>query len=135
MAEACQGFVEERHRLEGKECGVTIGILPGDFKSDANPHVDVIVPTGIGMMRNMLVVKAADVIVSIAGGAGTLNEMTAAWQMGKTLVSLSATGGWSKELAGKLIDGRRPDTIIDAADVTAAEQALAKLIGPAPDRT
>jgi uncharacterized protein (TIGR00725 family) len=135
MEEACRGFVEERHRLGGRDCGVTIGLLPGDFKSDANPFVDVIVPTGMGMMRNMLVVRASDVIVSVAGGAGTLNEMTAAWQMGKTLIALSATGGWSRDLAGRLIDGRRPDTIIDAPDAAAAEAQLARLIGPGSGRT
>lgn len=134
MEEACKGFVEERHGLGGVECGVTIGIIPGEFKADVNPWVDLIVPTGMGIMRNVLVVQTADVLVSVAGGAGTLNEIAAGWQKGKTLIAMSSTGGWSADLAGKLIDGRRPDAIIDAPDAAEAERRLLQLIGPAPDR-
>jgi uncharacterized protein (TIGR00725 family) len=134
MEEACRGFVEARHGLGHVECGVTIGIIPTEYKKDANPYVDVIVPTGMGMMRNLLVVLSADVIVSVAGGAGTLNEIAAGWQKGKTLVALSTTGGWSTELAGKLIDGRRPDAIIDAPDVASAERKILDLFGPPPRR-
>jgi uncharacterized protein (TIGR00725 family) len=134
MESACKGFVEERHRLGGVECGVTIGILPGEYKSEANPYVDVIVPTAMGMMRNVIVVQTADVLVSVAGGSGTLNEIAAGWQKGKTIIAMSATGGWSAELAGRLIDGRRPDAVIDAADTAAAERKIIDLIGPAPDR-
>lgn len=134
MQEACHGFVDERFKLDGRECGVTIGILPGMFRTDANPFVDVIVPSNMGIMRNVLVVQTADVIVAVAGGAGTLSELAAGWQQGKTLISLSGTGGWSAELAGKHIDGRRPDAIIDAPDVAEAERRLLRLIGPAPQR-
>jgi len=134
MESTCQGFVEERHRLGGVECGVTIGILPGEFKSDANLYVDVIVPTAMGMMRNVIIVQTSDVLVSVAGGAGTLNEIAAAWQKGKTIISMSTTGGWSAELAGRLIDGRRPDAIIDAPDVATAERKILDLLGPAPTR-
>jgi uncharacterized protein (TIGR00725 family) len=134
MESACRGFVEERLRLGGVECGVTIGILPGEFKSEANPYVDVIVPTAMGMMRNVIVVQTSDLLVSVAGGSGTLNEIAAGWQKGKTLIAMSATGGWSAELAGRLIDGRRPDVIIDAPDVATAEKKILDLIGPAPAR-
>ncbi len=134
MEAACQGFVEERVRLGAIECGVTIGILPGEYKSDANPYVDVIVPTAMGMMRNVIVVQTSDILVSVAGGSGTLNEIAAGWQKGKTIIAMSSTGGWSAELAGRLIDGRRPDVIIDAPDTAAAEKKILDLIGPAPER-
>lgn len=134
MESACQGFVEERLRLGGVECGVTIGILPGEYKSDANPYVDVIVPTAMGMMRNVIIVQTADVLVSVAGGSGTLNEIAAGWQKGKTIIAMSTTGGWSAELAGRLIDGRRPDAVIDAPDTATAEKKILALIGPAPTR-
>jgi uncharacterized protein (TIGR00725 family) len=134
MEASCRGFVEERHRLGGGGCGVTIGIIPTEYRTDANPFVDVIVPTGMGIMRNMLVVQTADIVVSVAGGSGTLNEIAGAWQKGKTLIALSASGGWSAQLAGRLLDGRRPDAIIDAPDVAAVEARLVQLIGPPPDR-
>lgn len=134
MEQACQGFAEQRHELGGRDCGVTIGILPGMYRTEANPYVDVIVPTNMGIMRNVLIVQTSDVLIAMAGGSGTLSEMAAGWQQGKTLIALSGTGGWSAELAGKHIDGRRPDAIIDAPDVQEAERRLLKLIGPAPDR-
>jgi hypothetical protein len=135
MEKVCQGFIEQRHELGGRECGVTIGILPGMFRTEANPFVDVIVPSNMGIMRNVLIVQTADVIVSVSGGAGTLSELAAGWQQGKTLIAMSTTGGWSAELAGKHVDGRRPDAIIDAPTVEEVERRLLKLIGPAPDRT
>jgi uncharacterized protein (TIGR00725 family) len=134
MEAACQGFVEERHRLGGRECGTTIGIIPTEFKKDANPYVDLVIPSGMGIMRNMLIVQTADVVLSVAGGSGTLNEMAGAWQKGKTIIALSSTGGWSEEMAGKSLDGRRPDPIIDAPDVDTARDKLEQLIGPEPDR-
>jgi hypothetical protein len=129
MHEACRGFVEQRHELGRERCGVTIGMLPGMFRTDANPYVDVIVPTNMGIMRNVLVVQTADVLVSVSGGSGTLSELAAGWQQGKTLIALSSTGGWSAELAGRLIDGRRPDAVIDAPTVEEAERRLLRLIG------
>jgi len=134
MEAACEGFVEERHRLGGVDCGVTIGILPGEYRTDANPFVDVVLPTGAGIMRNALVVLASDVVLCVAGGSGTLSEIAASWQKGKTLVAMSTTGGWSAELAGRLVDGRRPDAILAAPDVAEAEAILERLIGPAPVR-
>ena len=65
----------------------------------------------------------------------SLNEIAAGWQKGKTIIAMSTTGGWSAELAGRLIDGRRPDAIIDAPDTASAEKKILDLIGPAPSRS
>ncbi len=127
MEESCRGFVEERFTVTGKECGITIGILPGDDPAEANPFVDVVIPTAMGMARNFLVVRASYIVVSVAGGAGTLSELSAAWQIGKPIVAMNETGGWSKELAGRRIDDRRSDTIIQAADIAEAEKVLQSL--------
>jgi len=132
MMEACRGFVEERYARGGKECGVTIGILPGGDRRDANPFVDIIVPTDLGMMRNFLVVQAADILVAVAGGSGTLCEMSIAWQRGKTIIAMSGAEGWAAKLAGTRIDGRRPDTVIKAATVEEVDRALDRLLSNAP---
>src|SRR4029453_10344762 len=50
--------------------GMTVGILPGLDRSEANTWVDVAIPTGLGEARNALVVWAADVLVAIGGGRG-----------------------------------------------------------------
>ena len=68
--------------------GVTIGILPGYSKTDANPYVDISIPTGLGLARNVLVVKAADVVVALPGEAGTLSEVAYCLQFGIPVISL-----------------------------------------------
>lgn len=80
MAAACQGA-----RQAG---GTTIGILPGDDPDEANPYVDVIIVTGLGIARNVLVVRNGDVVVAVAGEAGTLSEIGIALKLNKPVVAL-----------------------------------------------
>jgi uncharacterized protein (TIGR00725 family) len=71
--------------------GLTVGILPGSDRSEANPYVDVVLPTGLGEARNALVVGAADVVVAVGGGYGTLSEIALALKAGKRVIGL---GTW-----------------------------------------
>lgn len=64
-----------------------------DTKEQANEYVDIVIPTGMGWARNQLIVNAADAIVSVAGGAGTLSELAYAWQSGKPVVCYTAFEG------------------------------------------
>lgn len=82
MVAACKGF-----KAGG---GVTIGILPGYDKNDANPYVDIVIPTGLGLARNVLVVKAADAVVALPGSAGTLSEVAYCLQFGIPVISLNS---------------------------------------------
>jgi uncharacterized protein (TIGR00725 family) len=101
MAAACRGA-----RAEG---GVTLGILPGLDRADANEWVSVAVATGLGELRNGLVVRSADAVVAIAGEYGTLSEIALALKAGLRVVGLRS---W--EIPGVL-----------AADDAAAAVALA----------
>jgi uncharacterized protein (TIGR00725 family) len=83
MEAACRGA-----RSAG---GTTLGILPGATRADANPYVDVAVPTGMGEARNALVVRAADAVIAVGGGVGTLSEIGLALKMGRPVVGL---GTW-----------------------------------------
>ena len=86
MEAACRG---------AKEAGATtVGILPGTDRAAANPFVDVAVPTGLGEARNALVVRAADALVAVGGGHGTLSEIALALKAGKRVVGL---GTWDIE--------------------------------------
>jgi uncharacterized protein (TIGR00725 family) len=78
--------------------GTTLGLLPGLDRRDANPYVDVAVPTGLGEARNALVVRAADALIAVGGGYGTLSEIGLALRTGKRVVGL---GTWE-------IDGIEP---------------------------
>ena len=66
--------------------GTTVGILPGDARSDANEFVDVALATGMGEMRNALIVRAADVVVALGGEYGTLSEVAFALKTGRPVV-------------------------------------------------
>jgi uncharacterized protein (TIGR00725 family) len=80
MKAACRGAQEAG--------GVTVGILPGTDRSAANAYVDVALPTGLGQARNALVVHAADVLIAIGGGYGTLSEVALALRAGKPVVGV-----------------------------------------------
>lgn len=85
--------------------GLVIGVLPGFDKHDANPYVDIAFTTGMGFMRNTLTVRAADAVIMISGGIGTLNELTVAYQEKPTVV-LEDTGGWSDRVRGLAYQGK-----------------------------
>ena len=81
--------------------GATIGILPGTNRAEANQFVDVAIPTGLGEMRNALVVRAADALVAVGGEFGTLSEIALALKAGKPVVAL---GGWELAQSGRPVD-------------------------------
>jgi len=70
--------------------GLTIGIIPGYNKNDANPFIDIVIPTGLGLARNVLVVKSADVVVALPGEAGTLSEIAYCLQFDIPVISLKS---------------------------------------------
>ena len=102
MAAACAGAHEAG--------GTTIGLLPGTDRSDANPHVDVVVPTGLGEGRNVLVVRSADAVVAVGGAYGTLSEIALALRAGLPVVGLRT---WSLSRGGEVDPGIEP---VDDAD-------------------
>ncbi|MDD5691566.1 MAG: TIGR00725 family protein [Candidatus Omnitrophica bacterium] len=83
MKAVCSGF-----KVKG---GLTIGIIPSYDKKDANEFVDIVIPTGLGLARNVLVVKAADLVIALPGEAGTLSEIAYCLQFGIPIISL---GSW-----------------------------------------
>ena len=91
------GVMEAASRGAKRANGLVIGMLPGFHKNDANPYVDIAITTGMGWMRNTLTVRAADAVIMISGGVGTLNELTVAYQDKPTVV-LEGTGGWSDRI-------------------------------------
>jgi len=70
--------------------GLTIGILPGYDKKDANKFIDLVIPTGMGLARNVLVVKAADAVIALPGTAGTLSEIAYCLQFDIPVISLNS---------------------------------------------
>jgi len=131
MAATCRGA----RTAPGWWDGATVGLLPGDTPANANAWVDVVIPTGLGLARNAVVVRAADAVVMVSGGAGTLSEAALAWQMGKPLCALAGTGGWSERLAGQVVDERSRPAVHranTAADVIDWLDHAVDLTPPAP---
>ncbi len=83
MQAACQGCKEAG--------GTTIGILPGKDKTDANPYVDIALPTSIGFSRNTIVACSADIVVALPGSYGTQSEICYALVYKRPVIDL---GGW-----------------------------------------
>src|SRR5438046_4196748 len=132
------GVMEAASRGAKRANGLVIGMLPGFDKADANRYVvDVALTTGMGWMRNTLVVRAADAVIMISGGIGTLNELTVAYQ-DKPTVILEHTGGWSDRprqipYAGKPLDEAGSATLHFAATPEEAVELALSLTALSPD--
>lgn len=110
--------------------GDVIAVIPGYDHGDANAYADLVIPTGLSLARNVVLVAMADVVVAVAGGAGTLSEIALAWQLGRPVIALATTGGWAERLAGQSLDDRRAGEVISAVDPQrAVDAALAVLSG------
>ncbi len=72
--------------------GLTIGLLPGREKSDANEYIDIALPTTIGFARNAMVAGSADIIVALSGSYGTESEICYGLVYRKPVIDL---GGWN----------------------------------------
>ena len=96
------GTMEAASKGAFENGGTVIGFLPGDAKADANPFVHIAIPTGMGIARNVLVVRASDVLIAFPGSFGTLSEISLALNLNKTVVYMPGT--WDlKKLAS--VDG------------------------------
>jgi uncharacterized protein (TIGR00725 family) len=109
------GVMEAASRGAAGAGAATIGLLPGSDRADANPYVSVAIPTGLGELRNGLIVRAADAVVAVGGAYGTLSEVALALRAGVPVVGLDT---WA-------IDGIEPAPTASAAAERALEHARA----------
>ena len=84
------GIMEGAAKGAKEAGGVTVGILPTDNKGDANEFIDLVIPTGFGEARNIMVIRAADAVIAFPGKYGTLTEMAFALHAGKPVISVNA---------------------------------------------
>jgi uncharacterized protein (TIGR00725 family) len=71
--------------------GTAVAILPGPYRQDASPGHRIVIPTGMGEMRNALIVRSADAVLAIGGAWGTLSEIALAARTG---VPVFAVDSW-----------------------------------------
>jgi uncharacterized protein (TIGR00725 family) len=116
------GVMEAAARGAKQAGGLTVGILPTPEADAANAFIDVPIPTGMGEARNVILVRAAQAVIAIAGAYGTLSEIAFALRLGVPVVGLET---W--QLRGP--DGSVPPIIQAKTPVEAVARALEAAAG------
>jgi uncharacterized protein (TIGR00725 family) len=70
--------------------GMVVGLLPDAHRAGADSHLTIALPTGMGQARNVLIVTAAQSVIAIGGGWGTLSEIAIAKRLGRPVVTLDS---------------------------------------------
>ncbi len=84
------GVMEAAARGAKAAGGETIGILPGSDPGEANPYIDIPIATGLGYVRNVIVIRASDAVIAIDGRSGTLSEVAFSLIERKPIVGLES---------------------------------------------
>ncbi len=113
------GAMEAAAKGAKKAGGVTIGILPGKDKDDANNYIDIALPTTIGYARNTIVAASADIVIALPGSYGTNSEICYGLVYNRPVIDL---GEWG-------IVGMLP-----AKDLEEAETKIKKIIKKLMDK-
>jgi hypothetical protein len=111
------GVMEATARGVHAAGGIAVGILPGSDRTEANRYLTVALATGLGEMRNPLVVRSADVVIAIGGAYGTLSEVAFAL---RTAVPVVGLGTWDLE---DVVAAPGPDEAVELALALAAAAA------------
>lgn len=108
--------------------GITVGIIPQDDPAFANDFCDIVIPSGMGLTRDFLNALAADGVIIIGGGSGTLSETCAAYMHKKPIVAIRNTGGIADRYVDDYIDHRKNVMIIGADSPKEAVDKIIELI-------
>ena len=100
MEAACKGAKSKN--------GMTIGILPGNSPAEANQYVDISIATGIGVGRNLIIIRSAVAVIAVSGGFGTLSELAFALQLEKPVIGL---GTW--DVSEKVVVAADPEDALE----------------------
>lgn len=123
------GVMEAASRGAKEAGGTVVGILPGDDAAQANPYVDVVITTGLSFeYRSLVMIHSCDALIMLAGGNGTLGELSAAYLNRRPVVVVTPTGGWSARIKEALYDQRWLDERrnVEIAFAESGEEAVAK---------
>lgn len=70
--------------------GTVVGLLPGAEREAGNSYLTVALATGLGEARNAVLTCAADSVIAIGRGWGTLSEIALARTRGRGVVGLDS---------------------------------------------
>ena len=86
------GVMEAASKGAKEQGGITIGILPGSSREEANPYVTIPITTGLSHARNVIIARTADALIAVSGEYGTLSEIAIALKLGKPLLGIQTWG-------------------------------------------
>jgi uncharacterized protein (TIGR00725 family) len=109
------GVMHAAARGSEAEGGTSIGVLPGDDRGPASPHLTVAVSTGLGEARNAVVVRTVDAVIAVGGEFGTLSEIGLALAMHKPVIGLRTWRLQREGIGAALIDADDPADAVDKA--------------------
>jgi uncharacterized protein (TIGR00725 family) len=97
--------------------GLTVGILPGTSRNEANPYIDIAIVTGMGEARNVVLVRSCQVLIAVEGMYGTLSEIAFACKFGIPVIGLNT---WQIDRRGLI----QSPVILSKTPEEAVEMAL-----------
>ena len=107
--------------------GLVVSIIPPDQMPPADWPATVVIPSGMGDARNLLMALAGDACIVIGGRAGTMSEVCLAWLHKRPLLPLVGHGGWSDALPSNPPDEREHSRILPWGSTTELEAHLRSL--------
>lgn len=116
------GVMEAASRGAHEAGGLTIGILPNKDLLDANQFLDIAIPSGMGELRNGLIVAAAGVVIAVGGEYGTLSEISLALKAGKPVI------GWHTWRLDS--NSKQSKSIIAVASIEEACEEIERALQP-----
>ena len=100
------GVMEAASKGAKDRDGLVVGIIPQDEKHYANTYCDIVIPTGLGHIRNFITAYSADAVIVVGGGVGTAIEARVAYLKAKPIVTIKGSGGTADRIAGTYLDDR-----------------------------
>lgn len=110
--------------------GISIGLLPGYTSELGNEYLTVKIPTGIGLARDFLVVRAGEAVIAIDGSTGTKTEAYFALSEGKSVISIGNLNITErKPTDGKFFKAQSAEEAVEIA-LREAEEYRKKKVNP-----
>ena len=120
MESVARGFVRGR----GKQpVPPVVGLLPTYDVESGSGYLDIVIPTGLGHSRNVIIASAGEVMVCIGGATGALSEVAMARKLKRPVLAFTGTGG-TAQLVAKALPAVEP-----IEDVARAIVRIRELLG------
>ena len=104
------GVMEAASKGAAEAGGLVVGVLPGDEPESANAYVGLRIATGMGIARNVIIVRSSSAVIAVSGGAGTLSEIAHCLQLGVPVVGLG-----THEVSPDIVHVATPEEAVDRA--------------------